>query len=122
MKLLLQTQSSNSRIASQGLYSGPLQCFRRIYQEEGILAFWRGNTANVLRYFPSQAINFALKDKFKYLFAAPAHEAKSVRRHLFQLMRLVSYLLHSFGLNVVAILQLAGQRAVCLRSLGQQQH
>merc|ERR1712178_645880 len=26
---------------------------------------WRGNLANVLRYFPTQALNFAFKDKFK---------------------------------------------------------
>jgi solute carrier family 25 (adenine nucleotide translocator) protein 4/5/6/31 len=29
---------------------------------------WRGNTANVIRYFPTQALNFAFKDKFKRMF------------------------------------------------------
>jgi len=29
------------------------------------LALWRGNFANVLRYFPTQALNFAFKDYFK---------------------------------------------------------
>jgi len=32
------------------------------------LAFWRGNFTNVLRYFPTQAFNFAFKDFFKSLF------------------------------------------------------
>lgn len=32
------------------------------------MAFWRGNLANVIRYFPTQALNFALKDKYKYIF------------------------------------------------------
>lgn len=77
VKLLLQTQRGNSRLSPQQFYSGPLQCFQRIYREEGLVAFWRGNTANVARYFPSQALNFALKDKFKYIFAAPPHEVKS---------------------------------------------
>lgn len=30
--------------------------------------FRRGNTANIIRYFPTQALNFAFKDKYKALF------------------------------------------------------
>lgn len=29
---------------------------------------WRGNMANVIRYFPTQALNFALKDTYKNMF------------------------------------------------------
>lgn len=29
---------------------------------------WRGNGANVLRYFPTQALNFAFKDSYKKMF------------------------------------------------------
>ena len=32
------------------------------------MSFWRGNTANVIRYFPTQALNFAFKDQIKALF------------------------------------------------------
>merc|ERR1711979_20900 len=32
---------------------------------------WRGNLANVLRYFPTQALNFAFKDTIKAAFATP---------------------------------------------------
>merc|ERR1712170_228630 len=32
---------------------------------------WRGNLANVLRYFPTQALNFAFKDTIKGIFATP---------------------------------------------------
>lgn len=28
-------------------------------------ALWRGNLANVIRYFPTQALNFAFKDTYK---------------------------------------------------------
>ena len=35
---------------------------------DGIIALWRGNWANVLRYFPTQALNFAFKDTFKKMF------------------------------------------------------
>lgn len=33
-----------------------------------VTAVWRGNGTNVLRYFPTQALNFAFKDRFKALF------------------------------------------------------
>lgn len=31
-------------------------------------ALWRGNAANVIRYFPTQALNFAFKDTYKKIF------------------------------------------------------
>jgi len=45
-----------------------IDCFTRIPKEQGFLAFWRGNLANVIRYFPTQALNFAFKDKYKQVF------------------------------------------------------
>jgi solute carrier family 25 (adenine nucleotide translocator) protein 4/5/6/31 len=36
--------------------------------EQGVASFWRGNLANVVRYFPTQAFNFAFKDTIKNLF------------------------------------------------------
>merc|ERR1719232_1634100 len=35
-------------------------------KSEGIASFWRGNMANVIRYFPTQALNFAFKDTAQY--------------------------------------------------------
>lgn len=65
VKLLLQTQKVNSRISNTKHYSGAIVCLKDIIEKEGVLALWRGNTANVIRYFPNQAFNFALKDKFR---------------------------------------------------------
>jgi solute carrier family 25 (adenine nucleotide translocator) protein 4/5/6/31 len=48
-------------------YKGVMDCFRRVITEEGVSQLWRGNLANVLRYFPTQALNFAFKDYFKNL-------------------------------------------------------
>lgn len=50
------------------MYKGMVDCFVRIPKEQGFLAYWRGNLANVIRYFPTQALNFAFKDKFKQIF------------------------------------------------------
>jgi len=49
-------------------YKGIVECFSRVIKEEGVFALWRGNLANVLRYFPTQALNFAFKDQFKRMF------------------------------------------------------
>ena len=50
-------------------YDGIGECFRRTIKDEGTLSLWRGNTANVIRYFPTQALNFAFRDTYKSMFA-----------------------------------------------------
>jgi len=50
-------------------YGGIMDCTRRTMALEGFGSFWRGNLANVLRYFPTQALNFAFKGQIKALFA-----------------------------------------------------
>jgi len=49
-------------------YKGIGDCFKRVIAEEGVAQLWRGNMANVIRYFPTQALNFAFKDQFKRMF------------------------------------------------------
>ncbi|EWM25443.1 adp atp [Nannochloropsis gaditana] len=70
VKLLLQTQDANPKIASGEVprYSGVVNVLVRVSKEQGVSALWRGNAANVLRYFPTQAFNFAFKDTFKAMF------------------------------------------------------
>jgi len=68
VKLLLQVQHASKQIAVDQRYKGMVDCFVRIPKEQGFLAFWRGNLANVIRYFPTQALNFAFKDKYKQVF------------------------------------------------------
>jgi len=70
VKLLIQTQDANPKIISGEVprYTGILNCFTRVSAEQGFSAFWRGNTVNVIRYFPTQAFNFAFKDTIKGLF------------------------------------------------------
>jgi len=65
VKLLLQVQYANPNIPVEQRYNGISDCFSRVASEQGIAAFWRGNAANVIRYFPTQALNFACKDKYK---------------------------------------------------------
>jgi len=65
VKLLLQVQDANKNIAPENRYVGIGDCFKRVVAEQGFGALWRGNLANVVRYFPTQAINFACKDFYK---------------------------------------------------------
>jgi len=64
VKLLLQTQDANDKLAGKK-YKGIVDVFVRVPREEGFSAFWRGNLANFIRYFPTQALNFAFKDTYK---------------------------------------------------------
>jgi solute carrier family 25 (adenine nucleotide translocator) protein 4/5/6/31 len=76
VKLIIQTQDANPRIRSGEVprYTGIVNCFSRVASEQGFLAFWRGNFTNVIRYFPTQAFNFAFKDSIKKLF--PRYDPK----------------------------------------------
>ncbi|KIM74914.1 hypothetical protein PILCRDRAFT_693258, partial [Piloderma croceum F 1598] len=69
VKLLIQNQGAMINAGRLDRpYSGIKDCFKRTYVDEGVKSFWRGNGTNVLRYFPTQALNFAFKDYFKKMF------------------------------------------------------
>jgi len=69
VKLLVQNQGE---MIKQGIlakpYNGVIDCTVQTFRTEGLLPFWRGNLANCIRYFPTQALNFAFKDKIKAMF------------------------------------------------------
>lgn len=58
-------QYANPNIPKDQQYKGIGDCFGRVVGEQGVMALWRGNLANVIRYFPTQALNFACKDTYK---------------------------------------------------------
>ncbi|KAF2666595.1 putative mitochondrial ADP,ATP carrier protein [Microthyrium microscopicum] len=70
VKLLIQNQDEMIKAGRlDRKYGGIADCFRRTTADEGVVALWRGNTANVIRYFPTQALNFAFRDTYKAMFA-----------------------------------------------------
>jgi len=81
VKLLLQVQHVSKQIAVDQRYKGIIDCFVRIPKEQGFLAFWRGNLANVIRYFPTQALNFAFKDKYKQVFLGGVNKNEQFMRY-----------------------------------------
>jgi len=68
LKLIVQ---SEKEILKAGRLSKPFKGVKdlviELYLKEGFTSFWRGNTATILRYFPTQGLNFALNDKLKSL-------------------------------------------------------
>merc|ERR1719175_515615 len=80
MKLLVQNQDEmikSGRLSEP--YKGVVDCTVRTFKTEGLLPFWRGNLANCLRYFPTQALNFAFKDTIKALFKSPKDAPQYVK-------------------------------------------
>ena len=72
IKLRIQNQDEMIRTGTlDRRYEGLMDCGRRIATEDesGWRALWKGNFVNVLRYFPTQALNFAFKDFFKQRFS-----------------------------------------------------
>jgi len=80
IKLLVQNQDE---MIKQGTlsepYKGVVDCFKRTIQNEGVGPLWRGNLANCLRYFPTQALNFAFKDKIKAQFKVAKTDSSLVK-------------------------------------------
>merc|ERR1712078_582160 len=69
VKLLIQNQDEMIRAGRlDRKYDGIGECWERTVADEGMVSLWRGNTANVLRYFPTQALNFAFRDTYKTMF------------------------------------------------------
>jgi|TARA_B110000208_G_scaffold183328_1_gene235924 solute carrier family 25 (adenine nucleotide translocator) protein 4/5/6/31 len=66
IKLLLQNQGEAK--GNTKPYTGIMDAATRIPAEQGIASFWRGNLANCVRYFPTQALNFAFKSKYKAFY------------------------------------------------------
>jgi solute carrier family 25 (adenine nucleotide translocator) protein 4/5/6/31 len=69
VKLLVQNQGEMLKTGRlKEPYKGIVDCASRVMSEEGVFSFWRGNMANVIRYFPTQALNFAIKPVVSRMF------------------------------------------------------
>jgi solute carrier family 25 (adenine nucleotide translocator) protein 4/5/6/31 len=77
VKLLMQTQDSNPEVLAGRVkrFSGIGDCFSRVYSEQGLKAFWRGNLVNCLRYAPQQGSALAFNDALNKIF--PDYNSKT---------------------------------------------
>lgn len=84
-KLLLQTQESNMAIVGGGRrrFKGMVDCIARTVREEGVISLWRGNGSSVLRYYPSVALNFSLKDLYRNILRNGNSQNGHTQTHMF---------------------------------------
>ncbi|CAJ0945845.1 unnamed protein product, partial [Mesorhabditis belari] len=66
----------STTIAADKRYKGIIDVLVRVPKEQGFTAFWRGDLTNVIRYFPTQALNFAFKDTYKNMFLKGVNKNK----------------------------------------------
>ena len=77
VKLLIQNQDELIKASVlDRRYRGIGDCFKRTYQKEGALSFFRGNLPNILRYFPTQSLNFVFKDISQKIVPKPSSDNK----------------------------------------------
>ena len=80
IKLLQQLQysattgSRNHRMINDVHKLTAIQIAAKIYREEGLISFWRGNLPNILRVAGTQALNFTGMDYYKRVAVAPMME------------------------------------------------
>lgn len=80
VKLLVQNQDEMIKAGRLDKpYKGVIDCTTRTFRNEGIIPFWRGNMANCIRYFPTQALNFAFKDQIKAMFKSSKTDSYGVK-------------------------------------------
>merc|ERR1712241_1221522 len=80
IKLLVQNQDEMIKAGRLSEpYKGVVDCTVKTFRSEGLLPFWRGNLANCLRYFPTQALNFAFKDTIKAMFKSSPNESYGLK-------------------------------------------
>jgi len=80
VKLMVQNQDEMIKAGTlKDRYTGPIDCFQRVIRDEGVLPLWRGNLANCLRYFPTQALNFMFKERIKIMFQASKQDSNAMK-------------------------------------------
>jgi solute carrier family 25 (adenine nucleotide translocator) protein 4/5/6/31 len=65
LKLVVQLRSELQAQPANNSYNGPITTFRKILQEEGFLALWRGNVPTILIQGGTSALNFCFMDMYK---------------------------------------------------------
>jgi solute carrier family 25 (mitochondrial adenine nucleotide translocator), member 4/5/6/31 len=71
IKLIQQLQGSLKEEKHHLQQLSAIRVAWKIYQEEGLLAFWRGNLPNVIRVAGAQGLNFTCMDYYKRAAVAP---------------------------------------------------
>jgi solute carrier family 25 (adenine nucleotide translocator) protein 4/5/6/31 len=77
-RIKLVVQNQDEMLKSGRLdkpYKGVGDAASRLVKAEGVGSLWRGNSANCIRYFPTQALNFAFKGRIKAMLKPKKSDA-----------------------------------------------
>ena len=73
-KILLQVQGMRATEASAVKYRGIVHTMTTVVKEEGFLALYKGNGANVARVVPNYSLKFMFNDVINELFKKPGQK------------------------------------------------
>jgi len=80
IKMVVQNQDEMiKRGTLERPFKGIMDCTTWIQKNEGFGAFWKSNFTNCIRYFPTQALNFAFKGQAKALFKTSKSDSYPVQ-------------------------------------------
>jgi solute carrier family 25 (adenine nucleotide translocator) protein 4/5/6/31 len=83
VKLVLQVQNVHPDLIGQGIkYNHLSECMAGLVEKQGVIALWDGNLVNIIRYFPTQLLNFMFKGSYKRMFAPKDPKNASYTRKL----------------------------------------
>eukprot|EP01059_Diplonema_ambulator_P017072 TRINITY_DN2906_c2_g1_i1.p1 TRINITY_DN2906_c2_g1~~TRINITY_DN2906_c2_g1_i1.p1 ORF type:complete len:325 (+),score=24.90 TRINITY_DN2906_c2_g1_i1:32-976(+) len=80
-KCLMQLQGMMGYVGEKAKYPNVVQTIKRVWQEEGPCALYRGCGANIIRIAPAYAFKFSLVDHFKKKVARPGQRARDLSFH-----------------------------------------
>jgi len=80
IKLLFQVQAVKTSGTSATAYTGVWQSVSKIFREEGVLSFWKGNGTNIIRIFPYSAAQLMANDQYKRMLVTENGELTVARR------------------------------------------
>jgi solute carrier family 25 phosphate transporter 23/24/25/41 len=82
LKIIFQVQGMSSKDLVAPKYTSLPQAFFLVMKEEGVMALWKGNGANVLRVIPVYGLKFAFNDSIKAVVAGPTNNKLSTSQLL----------------------------------------
>lgn len=108
-KLLLQVEGMRPEILSGRRSTGLLGTLARIFRNDGITGYWKGNFANIVRIFPNKAILFFSNDVFKsWIKRSNQQDLTALQRLVAGSMSGVTCVVATYPLDLVQT-RLAGQ-------------
>lgn len=97
MKILFQIQGPSSTS-----YNGVWGTLAKIWREEGLIGYMRGNGTNVIRIVPYSAVQFAAYERFKNLLVLPeTNELNTPRRLLAGALAGITSVVCTYPLDIV---------------------